>query len=349
MQRYGIANYPYLLWLSLDRIRVPLVRRDWFEGTESGTALLADPSPENYRAFFTEIKTKNSAMAAYTVPGDLKELDTVFASAFGVARSWVQEGDSYVYSRVSRGEKEKLAFYASLYQEGLLDNEWLSKKWDTKESAFYNGEVPVVAGTQGAVVNIYNTKMTGQNGEAAGLMVLPPAKGVDQTYLASDTSKESRGWAISALSEHKDAAFAVLEYMAGPEGQILDKLGYEGEHHTKNDAGAYVLTDKISEWFPRFHESTLTLKAEFDPATPYFSEAAESSIAMVKEYTALDNAFIIPEEYAINWDAGESLYKEFAADVISGKRDIETFDAFVEEWKATVGSGIIEYAQTAIQ
>ena len=85
--------------------------------------------------------------------------------------------NAYVYNKVSAKQKEKLAFYAELYTEGLLDNEWLSKKWDTKESAFYNGEVGVISGTQGSVINVYNNKMTTQNGDEAELMVLPPAKG----------------------------------------------------------------------------------------------------------------------------------------------------------------------------
>ena len=58
---------------------------------------------------------------------------------------------------MSSKQKEKLAFYADLYAEGLLDNEWISKKWDTKESAFYNGEAGVISGTQGSVCLLYTS------------------------------------------------------------------------------------------------------------------------------------------------------------------------------------------------
>ncbi|RRD95150.1 extracellular solute-binding protein [Clostridiales bacterium COT073_COT-073] len=343
-----LKNYPYLLWLSPDRIKVPVVREDWLNATESGKKLLEDPSPENYKAFFREIKEKNKAKAAYTVPGNIAELDTVFNAAFGVNTTWVKQGDSYVYSKITDGEKNKLAFYASLYKEGLFDNEWLSKKWDTKEQAFYTGEVAVVAGTEGAVVNIYNSKMIKQNGETAKLVVLPPAKGLGQSYTSSNVSKESRGWAISAYSEHKEQAFAILEYMASPEGQILDKLGYEGEQHKLED-GVYTLTDKISEWYARFHESTAAFDVKFNPQTPFFSEPAENSLNMVSKYLSFDNAFVIPGDYITNWDAGQSLYLEYAADVISGKKSIDTFDDFVTEWTQTVGPEITEYANKNIK
>lgn len=343
-----IANYPYLLWLSPDRIKVPVVRQDWLDQSETGKILLENPTPENYKAFFKELKEQHGLTAAYTVPGDITELDTVFNRAFGVDAAWVKEGDTYVHSKVSNATKDKLAYYAELYKEGLLDNEWLTKKWDTKESAFYNGEVGVVSGTNGSVVNIYNTKMVNQHGEDANLAVIPPAKGIGQGYTPSDVSKESRGWAISAYSENKDVVFAILEYMASPEGQILDKIGYEGEHYTITD-GKYVLTDKISEWWPRYHESIQTFSADISAETPYFSEAALKSLEMAQEYSSFDNSFVLPEEFITNWDACEALYLEFVADVVSGIRSIDEFNAYVEEWNALGGAEITEYANTLLQ
>lgn len=343
-----IKNYPYLLWLSPDRIKVPVVRQDWLDGTKSGKALLENPTPDNYKAFFKELKENNDLKAAFTMPGDITELDTIFNQAFGIDKTWLKEGDKYIYSKVSSAEKEKLAFYRELYKEGLLDNEWLTKKWDTKESAFYNGEVGVVSGTQGSVVNVYNNKMVSQNGESAKLAVLPPAKGTAQGYAPSDVSKESRGWAISKYSEHKDVAFAVLEYMAGTKGQTLDKLGYEGEHYNIED-NEIVLTDKISEWWPRFHESIATFDVPISEKTPYFSEAALASLDMADHYTSFDNIFVLPDEYITDWDAGQALYAEFAADVISGNRSIDEFDQFVKDWDALGGAEITEYANAMLK
>jgi len=351
MQSYNqerMANYPYLLWLSPDRIKVPLIRQDWLDATESGAALLENPTPENYKAFFTELKEKYNLTAAYTVPGDITELDTVFNQAFGVTQSWIKEGDSYVYSKVSSAEKEKLAYYVDLYNEGLLDNEWLIKTWETKESAFYNGEVAVISGTEGSVVNVYNSKQVNQNGENAKLAVLPPAKGVSQGYTPSDVSKESRGWAISAYAENKDVVFAILEYMASPEGQILDKLGYQGEHYNvENDE--YVLTDKISEWWPRFHESIATFDTKLSAKTPYYSEAANNSLAMVNQYMSFDNAFVMPDDYSTNWDGCTMLYNEYAADVICGNSSIDEFDDFVAKWNELGGAEITEYVNTILE
>lgn len=341
-------NYPYLLWLSPDRIKVPVVRKDWLDASTTGKALLEDPTTDNYKAFFKELKDTHSLKAAFTVPGDLAELDTVFNLAFGLDKTWVMQDGAYVYSKVSNASKDKLVYYAELYKEGLLDNEWLTMKWDTKESAFYGGQVGVVSGTQGSVVNIYNNKMVGQNGEGAELVVLPPAKGVAQGYLPGDVSKESRGWAIYNDSENKDVVFAILEYMASPEGQILDKLGYEGEQYNITD-GKYVLTDKINEWYPRFHESIVTMETPISEETPYFSQAALDSLDMSSKYASFDNAFVLPDDFVTNWDATEALYAEFAADFISGKKTEADFDAFVEEWNNLGGAEVTAYANEHIK
>lgn len=354
MQPYNnerIKNYPYLLWLSPDRTKVPVIRTDWLTQCKTGEALQANPTVENYTAFFKEVKEKFKLSAAITVPNDLSEIDSIFNLAFGVTQTWVKDSDGkYIYSKVSKGEKAKLAFYAELYKEGLLDKTYLTQKWDTKEKAFYDGKVAVVAGTQGAVIKVYDNKMTAQNGAASALTVLPPAKGVAQGFTPSDVSKESRGWAISADSKNKDVAFAVLEYMASPEGQLLDKLGYNGEEYNI-DSNKIVLTDKFAQWYPRFHESIATFNptTPISEKTPYYPASALSALDMVKKYNTYDNTFVMPDQQVTNWDACQALYLEYTADVISGKKSIDTFDDFVSQWNNLGGKAITEYANTVIK
>ncbi|UXN72911.1 hypothetical protein N8D56_17695 [Devosia sp. A8/3-2] len=75
-------------------------------------------------------------------------------------------------------------------------------------------------------------------------------------------SKEARGFAMSSLSEHKDTVMALLDFMASPEGQLLDRLGFEGEEYTKS-GDTYTMTDKIATRYARFFAS-----ANWTPPTP---------------------------------------------------------------------------------
>lgn len=332
-----MANYPYLLWLAPPRISTPVIRTDVVEGMATYEALVADPTVDNYYAFFKELQDKGfeHAMAFYA---DTSRLDTIFNHAFGVTGTCVQENGQWIFSKASQAEKSKLEFYAKLYAEGLIDPDYLTDTWDVTEQKFYEGNVGVIAGTAGGVIQIYNAKMTSLYGDAAALTVLPPATGVSQSYTSVDVTKESRGIAINADSENKDAAWAVLEFMASPEGRILDKVGIEGTHYTV-EGDKIVFTDKFNSWWARFWDTT----NKFDPqnpslAEPVLSPAAISSLDNAAKYMKMDANILIPEELMPQWDAMNNLYNEYAADIIRGVKPIEAFDAFVEEWNAAGGN-----------
>lgn len=348
-----MKNYPYLIWLKPIKTKAPVVRSDWFAASETGKALLDDPTIDNYYSFLKELKEKDfsgDGMPKYgiTVSGKILELDSIFNQAFGITGAWIKNSEGkYTYGKVSEFEKEKLAFYHKLYEEGILDPEYLTKKWDTKEKAFYDNTAGMIVGSTGKVIDIYDGKMKKANGDDAGLIVLPPAKGKSQGYIPIDVTKESRGIAISALSKNKELAFKVIEFLASDEGQMLDRLGFEGEHYEVKD-GKIHLTEKSQEWFAKFFE-VYSWEPTKEIATPLLSEPAVDSMKKAEEYYVEDKNFLIPEEFIPSWDAMSNLYKEYSADIITGKKSIDEFDTFVKLWYEAGGKEITEYANEAIK
>jgi ABC-type glycerol-3-phosphate transport system substrate-binding protein len=346
-----LKNYPYLVWPAPTNTYFPIVRQDWFDKTTSGRALLENPTIDNYYNFFKELKEKNSAQFAYTTAGNLYELDAAFGQAFGLTSTWMKGSDGkYTFGATTEFEKNKLEFYAKLYKEGLLDPEYLTKKWDTKEKAFYDGQGAVIGARLGGVIDIYNNKSIAQNGESAKVMALPPAKGIAQGYIPIDVSKEGRGFSISKTSKNKELAFAVLEFMASPKGLMLDKLGVEGEEYEIVD-GKIKLTEKYTAWYPHFIEHTFNFKPDkaFHPSTPYFPEPTLKAMDMVDSMSTNDNMFIMPAELAAKWDASSALYNEFAADMITGKKTGADFDEFVQAWNTAGGKEITDYANQTLK
>lgn len=332
-----MKNYPYLLWLAPPRTPAPVMRGDWAEQLDSYKALVEDPSPDHYYAMFKEIKDKGLAEYAITADGATTRLDSIFNHAFGVTGSCVQEDGQWIFSKASQAEKAKLEFYGKLYTDGLLDPDFLTNTWDVMEQRFYEGQAAVLAGTAGSVIQVYNTKMTSANGEQAQLVVLPPAKGVSQSYTSVDVTKESRGFALNVDSSNKDAAVAVLDFMASPEGRILDKIGVEGKQYTVED-NKIVFTDKFGSWWARFWDSNINFNPQ-DPslAEPVMSAPAQESLDMVNEYMIMDKNIMIPAEMTPQWDAMNNLYNEYSADIIRGVRPISDFEQFVEAWNAAGG------------
>lgn len=348
-----MSNYPYLLWVKPLSQKAPVIRKDWFDKMQSSKALAENPTIENYYNFFKELKTnppggKDKPSYGVTVAGSIDELDNIFNMAFGVTSTWMKDASGkYVYSKVTENEKEKLAFYSKLYKEGLLDPQFVTKKWDTKEKAFFDGQAAVISGTAGKVIDIYEGKMKKANSESQGLVVLPPASGKSQGFGATDVTKEARGIGIYSKSQNKEVAFKVLDYLASPKGQMLDRLGFENEHYKVVD-GKIELTDKAQEWYARFWEPS-----EFKPSTPLKSsllgEPGQKSLDMTQKYYAKDINLIIPEEYTAKWDAMQNFYKEYSTDIITGKRPISDFDKFVQDWNKAGGTEITKYANEKIK
>ena len=337
----AVKNYPYLLWLAPARVQIPVVRSDWFNSLESSKALLENPTPDNYYAMFKEMKDKKLCEYPVTTDGTILKLDSVFNHAFGVTGTILKVDGKYVYSKATQFEKDKLAFYAKLYKDGLLDKEYVTKQWDTMEQAFYEGKAGFISGTAGDVVNVYNNKMIQTKGEAAALTVLPAAKGVSQAYQSIDVTKESRGFAINADSKVKDAAWAVLEYMAGPEGRKFDKLGLKDIHYTEAD-GKITLTDKFPEWWSKFWPTMNGLDTANITGEVLTKPAIDSLDAAAKYYYS-DVNVVLPNDLLPLKDAMEKLYTEYSTDIIRGVKSIDSFDEFVTKWNAAGGDEISKY------
>ena len=173
------------------------------------------------------------------------------------------------------------------------------------------------------------------------LVVLPPAKGIGQAYQNVDVTKEPRGFAINAASEVKDAAWAVLEYMAGPEGRILDKLGLEGVHY-KVVNGKYVLTKDFPSWWAKFWPTMNGLDLSKVEGEVLTAPAIES-LKAAEKYFAADTNVILPEDLTPLKDAMDKLYTEYSTDIIRGVRPISDYDVFIEKWNKAGGTKISEY------
>lgn len=337
-----LENYPYLLWLAPARVPAPVMRKDLAEKLESFDAVMADPTIENYEKMLTEIVEEGVAKYAITSDGDLSRMNTVFNQAFGVTGSIVKEDGKWVFSKASQFEKDKLEFFARLYEKNLIDPEYITKQWDTMEKAFYEGEAAFIAGTAGAVINIYNNKMTQTHGDGAELIVLPPAKGIAQGYTAIDVTKEARGYGINVQSEVKDAAFAILDFMASPEGMKIDKLGLEGTHYNV-ESDKIVFTEKFPEWYPRFWETLNKFEPTPELAEPMMSQPALDSLDMAREYYVEDVNVMIPDYLTSQFDAMNTLYKEYSSDIIRGVRPVSDFDEFVTKWNESGGTEFEAY------
>ncbi|WP_143348576.1 extracellular solute-binding protein [Ensifer adhaerens] len=340
-----LKNYPYLLYVYPPRIPQPVIRTDWLE--KSGVA--APKTTDDYVSLFKAIKDGdfdgNGKADSYgvTTADNTQELDAIFNQAFGVTGTWLKnEAGEWVHARVSSAEKAKIAFYASLREQGLYDPEFITTKWDVKEDKFYSGRAGVIFGSSAEVLDIYGGKMRQAHADVSLSLLSPPKGPAGQGLMALDVSKEARGLAIATTSEHKEEVVKLLDFIASPEGQAIERLGFEGEQYTK-DGETIKPTDKLATWYARF-----LVAANWQPPVQWLSEAAQQSLKTISADFKPDNAFVWPAEYATDIDATENVYRAWVYKFVSGEAKMDQWDQFVSEWNAAGGEKMTEYARTVL-
>jgi putative aldouronate transport system substrate-binding protein len=347
-----VANYPYIVWLSPPRVRTPVMRKDWFDTLATARAVQTNPTVDTYYALFRDLVASKRTKYGIAITGatnGVEELDAIFDAAYGNTSTWLRGTDGkWSFARVSANERTKLEFYAKLYREGLLDPEYLTKRFDTKEQAFYEGSAGMIVGVSPGSVDVYVNKM--MKAQGVDLISLPPPKGVGQGLTPFvDVTKEPRGFAISATSRVKDSAFAILDFLWSPAGEKIAKLGIPGIHYTET-ATQYVIQDKYSEWLAGwFGDSWNGFSPDKPLSRPLVNTSASDSGALAKRYMLSDHNFLMPSQYATNWDAMTNLYKEYAADIVTGKKPIGAFGELVERWNRAGGVDVTRYANTVLK
>ena len=274
-------------------------------------------------------------------PNNTAELDAIFDPAFGIEQTWMKNADGeLIHSRISEGERAKLAWYASLFADGVLDPEFITSNWEVKEDKFYTGQVGVVMGTAGPVVGIYEAKMAQVNPGAELVLLTPPA-GIQ----AVDVSKESRGFAIPVTTKNTDAIMAFFDFVASPEGQLMERLGFEGEHYTR-EGDTLTATDKLGAWYPRFIYANPNYHQP--PLSP-LSPLAQSALQQGVDFFRADNTFVWSPDLAAAVDGAETYYRTNVFRFVSGELSTENdWDAFVAGWLAAGGQAMTDHARTVM-
>jgi len=338
-----LENYPYLLYVQPARTKSPIIREDWLEELGKSAPTDLEEWTELLKAIAASDLDGNGANDTYGIlaPDNTAELDAIFNRSFGIDATWTKDGDgNWINARVSDGERDKLAYYQMLFADGLLDPEFITTNWEVKEDKFYAGNVGVIMGTAGLVVDIYRTKLQAVHPEA-DIVLLDPPKGLQ----AVDVARESRGFAIHAMSDDKEAAMAVLDFLASPEGQLIDRMGFEGEHFTK-DGDTYEVLPAMGNWYPRYW----TVNPDYwKPPVDLLTPVAQASLAQGAESFVPDNAFVWPAELATAVDGAEQYYRSSVFRFVSGEWSMDQWDEYVAGWYANGGEAMTEYARSVLK
>ena len=155
------------------------------------------------------------------------------------------ENGQMQYEFISDRAKEFYIWLNGIYEEGLLDPEFLTLGDETK---LYEKVARNEVGAFSAYpsqIPMLEEALRANGVQDAELVPLIPPKGPygQMTEILGDMSVN--GYVITNSCEHPEIVVALINYLMSEEGTLLMNLGIEGETYVKNDDGSLSLTELV--------------------------------------------------------------------------------------------------------
>ncbi len=285
-----------------------------------------------------------------------------FFGAYGVYPDLFYAKDGkVVYGNIEPETKEVLALLRDLYQEGVIDPEWVTHGFDQVMNKVVTGKTAVTwqnwltifTGKYQDITDIVpdaswvaTSGPIGPNGDQ-GIMNFNPLAGVGLMFSKKLEGQEEK------LIKYMQVFDGIL---GDPSYYEAELWGLEGTTFLKDENGDRVYAegydkDKLFQFgvgadyrFPSLelfgYEPSLHDAIEFDQET--LTLRAELIEMSEGKYNIMGN-FVRPvwNEKAADLPKGEEVF----TDIILGNVELDAFDAYVEEWLAAGGTEIMAEAQ----
>lgn len=360
-----VANYPNIMETpqqTFDNVKVdkklysiprtrPLqtgavfIRKDWLDQLNLEIPKTVEEFADVAVKFTTMDPDQNGKNDTFgiAVGEDLTFLDQLWM-AFDAGNMWRQsESGTLENWNVTQGRKDALNWLANLYNQGAIDRDFPVLNYTQVNEKFIAGKMGMIIGA--GVTNYGQTVADAQklNPNAEVIMIDPPVgptgkSGVMQTHGFYGH------WVVNAqVSDEKlTKIMEVLDWQATQEALDFKREGIEGIHYNMEN-GAVVLTDQYKA------DGVLNLVAH-NKFNPYFTTPGapeEVTQAQLNEWKKIEKLGVPNPAVAVLTETmqekGADLDKfamEYFINVVTGEKAIDTFDAFVAEWKSKGGEQV---------
>ena len=330
------------------------VRKDWMDALNLDIPKTSDEFLDMLRAFRDNDPNGNKQKdeIPFSMRENLSWGDNLFGM-FGVnPDSTIMYENEMIPGIIHPNMKQALAFFKKMYEEKLLDIEFLtnsSQIWTQKINSdlvgawvhnsqngyhWRNQLLEFLPDKKTEVIAIPTPQGVGYEGPVG-----VKETAVNKTYIIFDTAK------------NPEAIVSMYDWLISDEGQIWSALGLEGQTYTKNgDVYTYDMeADKAKNWDWRgaaFGIHGFSEKVEKAKQGEEGFQAMKQGIDVaLKE--GLPNptaAMPVPKAYNDNPELKNtgSLWLEAATLIILGDKPLDYFDEFVAQWRSQGGNDAIK-------
>nr|WP_150960378.1 extracellular solute-binding protein [Aneurinibacillus sp. XH2] len=335
---------------------VVYVRKDWLDALGLEIPKTVDDYINMLRAFKEGDPNGNGKSDEIPFSGRANfAFSDIFFGAYDVLPGgWKYENDQLVPNFIRPDMKEALKVYKLLYQEKLLDNEFMvqqGKDWDAK----IKGQ-GVVGMWQHAATYPDKWLMEVQaNTPSAEVVILPAPTGPDGKGGANLGSSVGMVYVIPKSSENPETAIKYLDWLFSDEAKRFLTYGIEGENYTMEgsqikykypDTQAAIYEEQMYNIFLDYMGQNYLENEEFMSGRN-LGQLIVDAMAIANNEGRINDGLDIPAMPTLQTRpelAYDGLWMQFAAKVITEEESIDGFDQFVEDWKKRGGNEWIKEA-----
>ncbi|GIP36654.1 extracellular solute-binding protein [Paenibacillus sp. J2TS4] len=348
---YGI---PQSMFVRNDN--VVYVRKDWLDALGLENPTTVDDYIEMLRAFKEGDPNGNGKPDEIPYSGRANFAFTnIFFGAYDVIPDgWKYEDDQLVPNFIRPGIKDALEVYKLLYQEKLLDNEFMvqqGKDWDAK----IKGQGTVGMWQHAATYPDKWLMEVQANTPSAEIVILPAPVGPDGKGGANRGSSVGMVYVIPKSNENPEIAIKYLDWLFSDEAKQFLTYGMEGQNYTmEGNKAIYKYPESQEEIYEeQMYNIFLDYMGQRYLENQDFMAGRNQGELIVEAMTIANNEGrvndgldmpALPTMQARPELAYDGLWMQFAAKVITGEESLDGFNKFVEDWKKRGGNELIKEA-----
>ena len=226
-------------WLDELNLEIPVTLDDWYTVLKAFKEEKGVKYPLSYVNLYANMAQSLASAFDITLP----VTDDGGTSAFGI-----REDGSIQYGPAEEGYRDYLQFMNKLYEEGLLDPDFMVQDRTTLQSKILNEEVGAWIGMVPTELGSLKTQILEENPDSSfypvGVANPVQTEGQQLYYFQASYPYRNAGAAVTTSCKNIEAAVRLLDYCWSAEGEQLLNWGIEGESYNMTD-GWPELTDKI--------------------------------------------------------------------------------------------------------
>lgn len=273
---------------------------------------------------------------------------------------------------IEDSRKEFITWMNKMYEEGLIDNDWLVADKKSNQTYFTTGKSAAVYAPFGQGLGSYGLVMKEQDPDfdIENLQCAPPVtskRGQNAKFSKMNNIFDQSGTsaAISTQCENVDAAAWLLDWMYSEEGNLINNFGIEGKTYEIQD-GKPVYTDFVlnnpdgkssSEILAGYTRASTSGTCVQDPEyiLQYYAQDNQKAALDISMKTDMGKHFFPPtsvdedeqDEYADIINNVKTLSEEMEAQFINGTTPLSEWDNYQKQLKDFGIDRAIELMQKA--